>query len=156
MPMLIESDKVYIDTNILIYSTFSDFDEQKYHDSLDVLTALISSKNELYVSNQILREFFAIATNDKIFNKPLSPPDASKKVLEFYSNFSLIYELDSTMEILVKLILKYKITKQKIHDFNIIAVMLDNQINHILTYNMKDFTGVEEINVLDIDLILGR
>ena len=156
MPMLIESDRVCVDTNILIYSTFSDFDEQKHHDSLDVLTALISSENKLYVSNQILREFFAIATNDRIFNKPLSPMDASKKIIEFYSNFSLIYELDSTMEILVHLISKYEITKQKIHDFNIMAVMLDNQINHILTYNVKDFTGIEGINVLDFDLILGR
>ena len=69
--MSTESEGIFIDTNILIYSTFPDFDSEKHIQSLESLNQLLQSGKPLFVSSQILREYFAISTNGSIFKRPL-------------------------------------------------------------------------------------
>jgi len=49
---------------------------------------------------------------------------------------------------LIALIGKYAISRQKIHDMNIVATMIDNNISHLLTYNVKDFRQINEIQLV--------
>jgi len=39
---------------------------------------------------------------------------------------------------LISLLDKYAITRQKVHDMNIAATMLDNDIRHLVTFNHDD------------------
>jgi len=142
-----EFEKVFVDTNILIYSTFEDFEPGKYIHSIDVLNKLLQSGTNLFVSSQVLREYFAISTNGSIFKKPLSCKQAAAKMKEFLAQFILVHEKRSTINILISLIGKYAIARQKIHDMNIVATMIDNDIKHLLTYNVKDFRKISEIHL---------
>jgi predicted nucleic acid-binding protein len=142
-----EFEKVFIDTNILIYSTFEDFEPGKYIQSIDALNKLLQSGTNLFVSSQILREYFVISTNGSIFKKPLSCKQAAAKMKEFLAHFTLVHEKGSTIHILISLIGKYAIVRQKIHDMNIVATMIDNDIKHLLTYNVKDFRKISEIHL---------
>ena len=143
-----ESEKVFVDTNILIYSTFEDFEPEKHLQCVDTLNRLLQAETILFVSSQILREYFAIATNKNIFKKPLTYKQAAAKMKEFLATFTLVYEKESTIHVLIALIGKYAISQQKIHDMNIVATMLDNNITHLLTYNAKDFRKISEIKLL--------
>ena len=143
-----ESERVFVDTNILIYSTFEDFEPEKHLQCVDTLNRLLQAETILFVSSQILREYFAIATNKNIFKKPLTYKQANMKMKEFLATFTLVHEKESTIQVLIALIGKYAILQQKIHDMNIVATMLDNNITHLLTYNAKDFRKISEIKLL--------
>lgn len=145
---MIESKRIFIDTNILIYLTFSDFENKKHINVRNKIEEFIQDDYELYISPQILREFYAISTNNKLFKTPLSIEDSIMKVKEYLKFFNIIYELDSTIHRVLKLCKKYKIKKQNIHDVNIVATMLDNDIRYIFTYNKKDFTNINEIKTI--------
>jgi len=143
-----ESKRVFVDTNILIYSTFEDFEPEKHLQCVDTLNRLLQAETILFVSSQILREYFAISTNRNIFKKPLTSKQATAKMKEFLARFTLVYEKESTIHALISLIGKYAISRQKIHDMNIVATMVDNDITNLLTYNVKDFSQISEIKLL--------
>jgi predicted nucleic acid-binding protein len=121
--MSTESEGIFIDTNILIYSTFPDFDSEKHSQSLESLNQLLQSGKPLFVSSQILREYFAISTNGSIFKKPLSRKQAVGKIQEFLKRFNLLLEKETTIQTLMDLIEKYAVSRQKIHDLNIAAIL---------------------------------
>jgi predicted nucleic acid-binding protein len=100
MPMLTESEGIFIDTNVLIYSTFPDFEPEKHIQSIEALNQLLQSGTPLFVSSQILREYFAISTNGSIFKKPLSRKHAIGKIQEFSKRFMLLLEKETTMKTL--------------------------------------------------------
>ncbi len=62
--------KIFLDTNVLVYHTFEDFDVEKHTIAASTLQQLHGSQCLLYISPQIIREFVAIATNGKIFQAP--------------------------------------------------------------------------------------
>ncbi|MFH1950231.1 MAG: PIN domain-containing protein [Pseudomonadota bacterium] len=148
--MILESEQVLIDTNVLIYSTFEDFEPEKHVRCLEILNELDQSGSQLFVSSQVLREFYAIATNDRIFPKPLTSKQALRKIKEFVVKFSLVMEKETTLHVLLSLIEQYAISCQKIHDMNIVAAMMDNGISHLFTYNIKDFRQIREIQLLKL------
>ena len=109
-------DSVCIDTNVLIHATFQDFDKSKHLQSLKALDSFADSGVIIYVTPQILREFFAISTNSTIFKKPLSNKQAVKKTKEFLDYFRLASETDATIQTLLHLLEKYGALRQKVHD----------------------------------------
>ena len=148
--MSTESEGIFIDTNVLIYSTFQDFEPEKHIQSLETLNQLLQSGTPLFVSSQILREYFAISTNGSIFKKPLSRKQAVGKIQEFLKRFTLLLEKETTFQTLMDLIEKYAVLCQKIHDLNIAATMIDHGISHLLTYNKKDFKRIKAVSLCEL------
>lgn len=145
-----ESEGIFIDSNILIYSTFPDFDSEKHIKSLEYLNRPSHSGSALFLSSQVLREYFAISTNGTIFKKPLNQRQAIGKINEFLKRFTLLLEKESTIEILIGLIEKQAVSRHKIHDLNIVATMLDHGISRLLTYNRKDFEKIKDISLCEL------
>jgi predicted nucleic acid-binding protein len=145
-----ESEGIFIDTNVLIYSTFPDFEPEKHSRSLGILNQLLLSGTPLFVSSQILREYFAISTNSSIFKKPLNHKQALGKIQEFLKRFTLLLEKETTIQTLMELIEKYAVSRQKIHDLNIVAIMIDHGISQLLTYNKKDFKRIRSITTCEL------
>jgi len=143
------SNKVFLDTNVLIYQTFIDFDAGKHETVNNKFDYFIDNDYSILISSQILREFFAISTNGKFFHKPLSYEQAVIKVNEFIENFEMVYETVNTISILDSLIIKYKQDKQKVYDTNIVATMIENKIDKLFTFNIKDFKKFSEIELID-------
>ena len=54
----------------------------------------------------------------------------------------------SFINVLLSILEKYAVSRHKIHDMNIVATMIDNNIFHLLTYNLKDFKQISEIQLL--------
>lgn len=86
--------KIFIDTNVLIYQTFEDFDRAKHIQTTNTIQYFLENNTELYISPQVIREFFSISTNGKFFEKPLNVEDAiyeCKECLAKNKNISLSY-----------------------------------------------------------------
>lgn len=144
--------KIFLDTNVLIYQTFEDFDADKHNIVTSTLQDLHKSQYHLYISSQIIREFVAIATNGKIFQTPLQRDDVLLKIEEFQNNFHLLFDTEEGIEQLKKLIRQYHITKQDIHDANIAATIIVNQLDYLWTFNRKDFNQFNEVQLLKFPL----
>ena len=51
-----EPDRIFIDTNVLVYSTFVDFEPDKHRECLTTFSKLEKAGKSLFVSAQVLRE----------------------------------------------------------------------------------------------------
>jgi len=141
--------KLFLDTNILVYATLKDFDEEKHHLSVKFLKHLYrNNKKQLIISTQILREFYAVVTNPKYLKKPLIPEQAINQINYFKSVFMVLPVGLSVIDELEKLLTKYQITGQNIHDTTIVATMNKNKIKTIASFNTSDFNKFKEIDVI--------
>lgn len=139
---------VFVDTNVLVYHTFRDFDAEKHEVSVRVLNNLFTA-HRVVLSPQILREFAAIVTKKTVFEQPLSYEQVIIKISEFEKNFTVVYENQDTLAIFKSMIAKYKINGSRVHDVYIAATMIANGINSIFTFNDSDFRGFNEISVMN-------
>lgn len=69
---------------------------------------------------------------------------------DFQNNFSILYPTEKSNLIFIELLNKYSPRGLKIHDHEIISISLSNKIYNIATLNKKDFSIVEEIEVVSI------
>jgi len=141
--------QVFLDTNALIYHTFENFDSEKHAQVQHAFLAFEKCDFELFISRQVLREFYAISTNSKFFDEPLTIAEACSKLEEFSEVLTIVP--DAELDILLPLLKKYQVKKQKIHDTNLVATMLQAQIENIYTFNVKDFRMFEGIKILNFD-----
>jgi len=137
-----------IDTNIIIYAynLNSDLHEQ----ALNIMQSALNNEMRAYIADKSLYEFFAIITDSKRVEEPVSVKEAVEVLnLIKSSNIKIIIPSFNTMGILLGLLEKYNIGKQRIFDFVLAAMAIDNNIETILTRNDKDFAMLDEINILN-------
>ncbi|MEK6783609.1 MAG: type II toxin-antitoxin system VapC family toxin [Bacteroidota bacterium] len=135
-------NKLLLDTNILIYS--KDKSSQFHLRS----QALLSAEFELYTTSKNLAEYYAVTT------KGVSPLLTSEAALadldEFSANFTVLFPNELSLDILKKLIKVHSPKGLVIHDFEIVAISLANDITRIATVNADDFKNIERIEVVSI------
>ena len=136
--------KMFIDTNILLEAT----DKGRAHqpDCQNFLEGLITTKQTAYITGQILREYLVVATRPVEKNGlGLSPNFAIRNINRFRSFLFQLDETPKTTQRLLELIEQNDLCGKRIHDAQIIAVMLENGINTIISYNHNDFACFDEI-----------
>lgn len=139
-----------VDANILVYAYNLDspfnpiasvFLEEK------VLTGNIRA----CLPYQSLYEFYAIMTDPGRVEKPVQPEKA-KEIIETYlraRNIPKIYPRKSNLRNVLDLISKYNVAKQEIFDAVLVATLLGNGVNGIITKNTKHFDRFEFLKVLN-------
>jgi len=70
-------DKVFLDTNILIYLVNED---SPFHDNVSNKFKEIASKGEIWISRQVLREYAVVMTRSGTVEKPLSPENVASDI----------------------------------------------------------------------------
>ncbi len=136
-------NNVLFDTNLLIYSIDED---SKYFNSVQELLSNESLK--LYTTSKNISEFLSVIT--RIPNSTISVNEALNIIEEFRSTFTILYPTEKSYLIFVELLKKYSPRGLKIHDYEIISIALTNNIKSIATKNQKDFSGIEEIELVSI------
>lgn len=139
-------DKVFLDTNILVYLSNKDC---SFHQETVKTFKKIAGKYDLWISRQILREYAVIMTRSDILEKPLSSEEVTTDIEKWQSIFQIADETEDVTKTLLNLIKTYDIKGKKIHDANIIATMLVNGIDLLYSFNSDDFTRFEEIKLFD-------
>lgn len=146
--MIIDSD-IFLDTNILVHYTFKDFEPTKHNECRKVIELLRTTKIQMNISTQVLREFYAVVTRKRYFKSPLEPKAAKDQILYFSSVFNVAGITTDVISRLIPLIEKYEIKGQDIHDATVVATMLDIGNDILLSYNKNDFSDFQEIKTID-------
>jgi predicted nucleic acid-binding protein len=152
---MITESEIFIDTNILVYYTFRDFDPIKYAECRELIDKLKEKNIGINISTQILREFYAVVTTSRYFENPLEPDTAKEQILYFTSAFNVADINHDVILKLISLIEKYKMKGQKIHDTTIVATMLNIGNSTLLSYNKRDFINFHEIKTIEPNELLN-
>lgn len=142
---VVAGKSIFIDTNILIYS--NNKDSLLCKSAREKLNELKDNDNQLFISDQVIREYLVIITRPGILEKPVSSEVATQDISRIEKEFCILFPSQAILNKLVELINKYKIKGKRIHDTAIVAIMLANGITDILTYNVKDFQIFSEITI---------
>lgn len=144
--MSIESGVV--DANILVYAINPD--TKQHAAAYALLKATRDPSITLYVTSQILCEFYSVITNRKRVAVPTSPADAVAIISDFLAQPGL-YVLpapEQAVADLLELLKRSTVTGSRVFDLQIVATMLANHIQRIYTFNAADFQEFPELTVV--------
>jgi len=135
-----------VDANVLIYA----FDTQspQHLASRALLDAARIGSVSLYISSQILSEFYSITTNSRRVLKPRSPAEALHAVSDLVNYLRILPISVAAVESLVDLLRRRPVKGGEIFDLQIVATMKANNILKIYTFNTEDFAVFSELEIL--------
>ncbi|MBC7813275.1 MAG: type II toxin-antitoxin system VapC family toxin [Burkholderiales bacterium] len=129
--------KAFVDTNVLLRALLTDIE---FHTEADALLKRMWSEDvELWISGQVIREFIVQATHPKTLKVPLTREEVIAEVRAIKPLFHVADETQSEREKLLELLATYLTHGKQVHDMNIVATMLANDIDTLLTLNIDDF-----------------
>ena len=134
-----------IDANVLVYAM--DADAPQHAASRALLGAARDELTTLYVTSQILCEFYSIVTNARRVSKPRSAADAVNAISGLLAFLHVLPIPARTVEGWLDLLRRRPVTGGEVFDLQITATMLANNVHRIYTYNADDFRVFPELTV---------
>ena len=148
-------NSILLDTNILVYAINT---TSQYHSKCNAIRKkAISGELQSCITPQIISEFYAITTDPKRVEHPLTKEEAVGEIENYIRSENVIKILprpDSFTRI-IDLLKRYNVSRQQIFDLLLVATMLSNNIKRICTYNQNDFILFSEIEVISPDTLLS-
>ncbi len=141
------NDKLFLDTNVLVYLVDLD---ASFHEKAEEIFSEVSQDHELWISRQVLREYAVVVSRLRDVAQPAQATEIFKDLQKWESLFSVADETASVTENLCMLIEKYFLNGKRIHDANIVATMMNQDIKKLLTWNISDFNKFEEVELIEI------
>jgi predicted nucleic acid-binding protein len=137
----------FVDTNILVYAALSD---DKRHDACKRLLASRTGP-VLFLSHQILAEFYATVTNPKPVSTPLTSVNAIGYIEALLrSPRTILLPIPAEVSPHWLMLLKRSgVLGQRVFDFQIAATMLAHGVDTLATYNWSDFKDIAEIEIFE-------
>jgi predicted nucleic acid-binding protein len=117
--------------------------------ALRALRSLRSAGESIHIAHQNLVEYWVVSTRPIEANGlGYSAERAAAEIETLKRLFDLVPEepLHSTWE---RLVVEYNVSGKNAHDARLVAAMIVNGIDSILTFNSKDFARYREVRVLD-------
>lgn len=140
-----EDKRCVVDTNVLVYSTVSG--NRWYEEARNWLAALHESGFDLCVTTQILREYLVILTRPTVFETSFTVDQAIKELEAILPSLTVFGESDRSAGQLRELTSQYEVRGKQIHDANIVAVMIGEGVDTLVTYNPGDFKRFSRIRL---------
>ncbi|MGB0344624.1 MAG: type II toxin-antitoxin system VapC family toxin [Coraliomargarita sp.] len=145
-----DARRCFIDTNILLAAT--DSSRPEHPAALELLRSGLSGERKLFASGQVFREYLVVSTRPAKNNGlGIRPDKAVANISEFRKCIQLLDETDAVARRLANLIADYKLRGKRIHDANLIAIMLENGLDYLRSNNSADFTVFKTIQVEGLD-----
>lgn len=143
-----KGQRVFVDTNILYYANnpSDPFGTQ----ALARMKDLLSDGNNLIISGQILREYAHASIRDaRKSGKGIAEAtaDALHNIQIFKRDFLVLHDDEAVLDVWIEL-LPMLLTQKDVFDCNLVAIMQVNDIRHILTHNVSDFSRFPGIVVI--------
>ncbi len=130
--------KVVLDTNILVYGIN---EESIYFDR--IREVFEGNRYSFFVTTKVITEFVSVLSK-------LGRYDIIENELpSILSQFKSIYPNRKSIGIFQRLIKKYKPVGNRVFDIEIVSVMLSKRIRKLFTFNVRDFEGIDEIELID-------
>jgi predicted nucleic acid-binding protein len=135
-----------VDANVLVYAL--DADAPQHVASRALLDVARASATTLYVTSQILCEFYSIVTNGRRVPKPRTPDDAVRAVSSLVGFLHVLPIPARAVEGWLDLLRRHPVSGGDVFDLQIVAAMQANGIQRIYTFNSGDFEVFAELVVV--------
>ena len=140
---------ILFDSNLLVYAhaTHSPF----HATAKQLRDQAARGELEACLAPQVLCEFFAVVTNPRLFDPPMTPKQASQEITTYWtqSGFRRIAPTEQTVTRLIGLVARHAVRDRWIFDVFLVATMLENGVTTIYTANTKDFLPFHELQVVN-------
>jgi uncharacterized protein len=136
-----------VDANVLVYA----FDTKAHQHvaSRTLLDAGRTGATTLYVTLQVLCEFYSIVTNARRVLKPRSSTDALAAISDILGFLRVLPVPVTAIDGVMALLRRRPVTGGEIFDLQIVATMKLNGISRIYTFNTDDFEVFPELTVVN-------
>ena len=141
--MTMDADRCVVDTNVLVYSSVVNC--LNHRQARQWLATLHEQEVELCITTQILREYLVVLTRSTIFEERFTVEQVLEELGALLQTVTVLGESTVSAECLQDLVRRYQVRGKRIHDANIVAVMLVQGIVRLVTYNVGDFKQFREI-----------
>jgi predicted nucleic acid-binding protein len=128
--------KIFLDTNILVYATN---DASVFHQQAQAALRRVAGET-LFVSAQVLREYANVMTTHSALTRPV----VARNIARFRA-MTVLYDTPESLERWEQLREQFTVSGRNVYDCNIAATMLTNNVPHILTHNVQDFTRYKSL-----------
>jgi len=135
-----------IDANVLVYAM--DADAPQHAASRALLEGGRDLSTTLYVTSQILCEFYSIVTNARRVPNPRSADEALHAIAGRLAFLHVLPIPARTVEGWLDLLRRHPVTGGDVFDLQIVATMQANGIQRIYTFNSGDFKVFSELAVV--------
>ena len=137
-----------IDANILIYAVNTD--APQHIASRRLLEAALDPSAKLYVTSQILCEFYSIITSPKRLTSAFTAAEATQMISDLLDlpGLHILITAAPALRKLTALLKQHPVTAADIFDLQIVATMQANSIQRIYTFNVSDFQPFAELTVI--------
>jgi len=141
--------KILLDTNILIHSNNRASPYQQR--ASDVIKKAMQGEIEAYIAPQTLYEFFAVVTNPKRVERPLSSNEAASICLDLWEcrEIEKVNPTPMAPKEVFELIKELKLSKGGIFDCLLAVTAKENGVDMIYTENVDDFKGYSFLKALN-------
>jgi predicted nucleic acid-binding protein len=137
-----------LDANVLAYA--ANADAPQHMASRDLLEAASDPSITLYVTSQILREFYSLITNPRRVAVVASPTEALS-ILSAMLALPGLHVLPTPARAVagwMQLLQRHPVTGADVFDLQIVATMQANGIQRIYTFNSDDLEVFPELAVV--------
>ncbi|HWG46138.1 MAG TPA: type II toxin-antitoxin system VapC family toxin [Gemmataceae bacterium] len=131
------ADPVFVDTNILVYARATM--APLHGNAVTKLQDLATAGHPLWISRQILREYLSAMSRPGTWTTPVSMTGLVSDVQTFERQLFLVEDGAAITTRLLTLLTAIPCAGKQIHDANIVATMLTQGIQNLLTHNVADF-----------------
>jgi uncharacterized protein len=132
-----------VDTNVLVYAL--DADAPQHEAARALREAGREASTTLFVSSQILCEFYSIVTNPRRVSKPRSAADAVAAISGLLGFLHVLPVPARAVDVWLDLLRRHPVTGGDVFDLQIVATMQANGIQRIYTFNTADFAAFSEL-----------
>jgi predicted nucleic acid-binding protein len=132
-----------VDANVLIYAM--DAEAPQHAASRALLEASRAGSVTLYVTSQILCEFYSILTNPRRVPKPRPPVDALGAISGLLAFLQVLPMPARAVAGWMELLRRHPVTGGDVFDVQWVATMQANGVDRIYTFNTEDFSVFPEL-----------
>jgi predicted nucleic acid-binding protein len=127
-----------IDTNVLLRSAVDT--SARNPAAAGAIAILLAQGDELFLTPQVLIEFWAVATRPAAVNGLGWPLDLVRgEIDKLLDQFPLLPETPTVFAEWLRLVTKHRVTGKQVHDTRLVAILNTHQVARLLTFNAGDF-----------------
>jgi toxin-antitoxin system PIN domain toxin len=137
-----------LDANVLVYAVDSGAAQHAASDGL--LEAARNPATVLYLTSQILYEFYSIVTNPRRIAAPYSPEEALESISALLAlpGIRVLPTPARAVAGWMALLQRHPVTGGDVFDLQLVATMQANDVQRIYTFNTEDFEVFPELTVI--------
>jgi predicted nucleic acid-binding protein len=128
--------RTFLDTNVLLRAHFQDM--PNHSEAGHAVNIQQQNGAELWISRQVIREFMVQASHRKFVPVPLNAVQLEAEIQTLRRLYTVADDTDAVTTQLIALLKEFPTGGKQIHDANIVATMLVNGVDTLLTINIAD------------------